>query len=65
MPFSSQQLHGFLGFDGNVEDDVWDFDSLIGAIQPGGSLRSPAPLYTKLDASVADEESQRLGVEAL
>ena len=65
MPFSSQQLHGFLGFDGNIEDGVWDFDSLIGAIHPGGSLRSPAPLYTKLDASVADQESQRLGVEVL
>jgi len=65
MPFSSQQLHGFLGFDGRVEEQNWDFDALIDAIQPGGPLRMPAPLYTKLDTSVADMESQRLGAEAV
>lgn len=65
MPFSAQQLHGFLGFDGTVEEGTWDFDALISAIKPGGRLRSPAPLYTKLDTAVADEESQRLGVETV
>ena len=65
MPFSAQQLHGFLGLDGRIEDDTWDFDALIEAIKPGGPLRNPAPLYTKLDTAVADEESQRLGAEAV
>ena len=65
MPFSAQQLHEFLGFDGRVEEESWDFDALIDAIKPGGPLRSPSPLYTKLDTAVADEESQRLGAEAV
>ncbi|PKB63716.1 MAG: methionine--tRNA ligase [SAR202 cluster bacterium Io17-Chloro-G2] len=65
MPFSAQQLHGFLGFNGRIEEESWDFDALIDAIKPGGPLRSPAPLYVKLDAAVADEESQRLGAEAV
>ena len=65
MPFSAQQLHGFLGFDGRIEEESWDFDALIDAIKPGGPLRSPAPLYTKLDTAVADEEAQRLGAEAV
>ena len=65
MPFSAQQLHGFLGFDGRIEDESWDFDALIDAIKPGGPLRRPAPLYIKLDTEVADEEARRLGAEAV
>ena len=61
LPFSSQQLHGYLGLDGRVEDGTWDFDNAVGAMKSSRPLRSPAPLYTKLDPQVVDEEVQRLG----
>ena len=63
LPFSSQKVHGFLGFDGAVEQERWDFEALAGAIQGGNALRQPAPLYTKLDPQVVELESQRLGNE--
>ena len=64
LPFTSQKLHGFLGFDGEVTDDPWDFDALVGAIKPGGMLRNPSNLYTKLDDAVAEQEAGQLGVSA-
>ena len=64
LPFTSQKLHGFLGFDGDVTDEPWDFDALVGAIKPGGMLRNPSNLYTKLDDDVAEQEASQLGVSA-
>ena len=64
LPFTSQKLHGFLGFDGEVTDEPWDFDALVGAIKPGGMLRNPSNLYTKLDDAVAEQEASQLGVSA-
>ena len=64
LPFTSQKLHGFLGFDGEVTDEPWDFDALVGAIKPGGVLRNPSNLYTKLDDAVAEQEASQLGVSA-
>jgi len=61
LPFSSQRLHEYLGLDGDVSAERWDYDSLIEAVEPGRLLRRPAPLYTKLDPQVAEEEVQRLG----
>jgi methionyl-tRNA synthetase len=61
LPFSSQSLHEFLGFDGRIEDEKWDFNYLVKAIKPGHPLRQPKPLYTKLELQVVDEETQRLG----
>ena len=61
LPFSSQQVHHYLGLDGTVEQEPWDFDQLAGAIKGGASLRPPAPLYTKLDPEIVELESQRLG----
>ena len=63
LPFSAQKLHEFLGFDGRVEGESWDFDHIVDAAQPGSALRMPSPLYTKLDVQVAEDEVQRLGVE--
>ena len=63
LPFSSQKVHEFLGFDGRIEDEEWDVDHVLSSIEAGGALRSPAPLYTKLDPQVVEEEVQRLGVE--
>ena len=64
LPFTSQKLHGFLGFDGDVTDEPWDFDALVGAVKPGGMLRNPSNLYTKLDDDVAEQEASQLGVSA-
>ena len=64
LPFTSQKLHGFLGFDGEITDEPWDFDALVGAIKPGGMLRNPSNLYTKLDDAVAEQEAGQLGVSA-
>ena len=62
MPFSSQKVHEFLGFDGPIEEGAWDFDSIIDGIKPGASLRQPSPLYTKLDPEIIEEEVQKLGL---
>ncbi len=62
LPFSSQKLHEFLGFDGLVASERWDFDHLIHGVAAGKVLRSPSPLYTKLDPKIVEEEVQRLGV---
>ena len=61
MPFSSQKVHEFLGFDGPVAEAPWDFDSLVDGIKAGASLRQPAPLYTKLDPEIIEEEVKKLG----
>ena len=64
LPFSSQKLHELLGYDGRVEDGRWDFDDLMAGIASGKELRSPAPLFTKLEPDVVAQEVNRLGVEA-
>ncbi|MBL8097061.1 MAG: methionine--tRNA ligase [Anaerolineales bacterium] len=82
LPFTSQRLHGFLGYDGRLagEHKVVDYaesaSSHIGltydatgvaarwapsTLQGGHALRAPAPLFKKLEESVAAEERQRLG----
>ena len=57
LPFSSQRLHEFLGFEGSVEADGWQFHSP----SPGQRLLPPEPLFSKLDEELADEETSRLG----
>ena len=64
LPFTSQKLHEFLGFDGDVSSEPWDFDALVAGIKPGAPLRNPSALYTKLDAAVAEQEAEQLGVPA-
>ena len=64
LPFTSQKLHEFLGFDGDITAEPWDFDTLVSAIRPGNALRDPAPLYQKLDDAVAEQEVDQLGVTA-
>ena len=64
MPFSSQKLHEYLGFDDRVEDGQWDFDCVIDGVPAGKALRQPSPLYTKLEPDVVDQEVNRLGVGA-
>jgi methionyl-tRNA synthetase len=57
LPFSSQRLHEYLGFDGKVADFGWKPN----LPEPGQKLLVPQPLFTKLDEKLADEETRRLG----
>jgi len=57
LPFSSQKLHEFLGFKGNVGDDGWQ----LHFPSPGQKLLPPEPLFSKLDEKLVEEETSRLG----
>ena len=57
LPFSSQKVHEFLGFKGNVKDGGWQLSSPL----PGQKLLPPKPLFSKLDEKLAEEETGRLG----
>ncbi len=57
LPFSSQKLHEYLGFDGRIEDIRWE----ILLPQPGQSLRPPQALFTKYDDAIIEKETQKLG----
>jgi len=61
LPFSSQELHNLLGFDGKIEASGWSIQS----VPSGQKLPAPQPLFDKLDESIVDEESSRLGSEKL
>jgi methionyl-tRNA synthetase len=56
LPFSSQKLHEFLGYSGQVQDNGWTF-----SLPPAGQkLLPPQPLFTKLDEKLVEEENNRL-----
>ena len=57
LPFSSERLHAFLGFDGSVKEGGWKTQFL----PPGQRLGEPQPLFVKLDEDIVVEESSRLG----
>ena len=57
LPFSSEKLHQYLGFDGSVETNGWRVQS----VTAGQKLKLPEPLFRKLDDSIIDEETSRLG----
>jgi len=58
LPFSSQKLHEFLGFKGNIEDGGWQLHLPL----PGQRLLPPEPLFSKLDEGLVEEETKRLGL---
>ncbi|MBA7494063.1 Methionine--tRNA ligase [subsurface metagenome] len=58
LPFSSQKLHEFLGFEGDVEGDGWR----LHIPPPGQKLLPPQPLFSKLDEGLVEEETGRLGL---
>lgn len=64
LPFTGQRVNEFLGFDGDVSAQPWDFEAAWNAIEPGAALRNPSALYTKLDPVVAEQEAEQLGVTA-
>jgi methionyl-tRNA synthetase len=47
LPFSSQQLHGYLGFEGSVQDAGWRYLEVVS----GQKMTAPEPLFKKLDAA--------------
>jgi len=57
LPFSSQKVHEYLGFEGKVEDYGWQPT----VPEPGQKLLEPKPLFVKLDKALAEEETSRLG----
>jgi methionyl-tRNA synthetase len=57
LPFSSERLHSFLGFDGSVKEGGWKMQ----ALPPGQVLRQPEPLFVKLDEDIVAKESNLLG----
>jgi methionyl-tRNA synthetase len=57
LPFSSERIHSFLGFDGSVKEAGWKVQFL----PPGQKLRQPQPLFVKLDEDIVAEETSRLG----
>jgi methionyl-tRNA synthetase len=57
LPFSSEKLHYFLGFDGNVEEQGWEIQFL----PPGQKIRQPQPLFVKLDEDIVSQETRQLG----
>ncbi len=57
LPFSSQKLHHYLGFEGTIESGSWKFQ----LPETGQKLPPPQPLFTKLDDSIVDKEMSRLG----
>jgi methionyl-tRNA synthetase len=56
LPFSSERLHSFLGFDGNIRERGWKIEFL----PVGQRLREPQPLFLKLDEDIVSRESSRL-----
>jgi methionyl-tRNA synthetase len=54
LPFSSQQVHEYLGLAGDVSERAWAAERL----EPGTRLGKPEPLFKKID--VASEGGSRL-----
>ena len=63
LPFSSQKVHEFLGFEGNIEDYARKYP-LQPLPLPGQKLLKPQPLFSKLDKGLIEEETNRLGIPA-
>jgi len=57
LPFSSERLHSYLGFDGSVKEQGWNAQF----VPPGQKLRQPEPLFVKLDEDIVAQETSRLG----
>jgi methionyl-tRNA synthetase len=52
LPFTSQQLHGYLGQEGDVAAAGWQ----VHPVPAGTPLREPEPLFKKLEPLVLEEE---------
>ena len=57
LPFTSQKLHNYLGFDGDISAAGWNFQMPLA----GQKLPQPQALFTKLEDKIVEEEMARLG----
>ncbi|MEI6186480.1 MAG: methionine--tRNA ligase, partial [Dehalococcoidia bacterium] len=57
LPFTSQKLHSYLGFEGDIHDAGWALQMPL----PGTALPQPQALIIKLEDSLVGEEMARLG----
>ena len=57
MPFSSQEVHRYLGFPGEIEKTDWKLERP----QAGQPLRKPAPLFAKIDPETVMPEMSGAG----
>ncbi len=57
LPFTSQKLHSYLGFEGDIRDAGWNLQMPL----PGKALPQPQALFIKLEDSIVEEEMTRLG----
>ena len=56
LPFSSQKLHEYLGFEGKIENSKWE----VCIPEPGQKLVEPKALFTKLDDEIIEKETRKL-----
>jgi methionyl-tRNA synthetase len=56
LPFTSQKLHNYLGFEGDIKTSGWNFQMPA----PGQKLPQPQALFTKLEDKIVEEEMDRL-----
>ena len=57
LPFSSQKIHEYLGFTGDLTTERWQlYMPLVGQ-----KLLLPKPLFTKLEDKVVADETERIG----
>ena len=59
LPFSSEKLHKMLGFEGSAQEQGWSWER--DTVRPGQALGEPKPLFLKLDDSIVQEETERIG----
>ncbi len=59
LPFSSETLHKMLGFEGSAQEQGWRWERDM--VRPGQALGEPEPLFVKLDDSIAQKETERIG----
>lgn len=57
LPFASEKLHYYLGFDLDIPNVGWNFQMPVA----GQKLNQPQPLFVKLESRIVDEEMARLG----
>lgn len=57
MPKSSQDIWGFLGYDGSIEDA--GLDAVLEPLAEGQELREPVPVYRKVEIEVPEEEKAK------
>lgn len=60
LPFAMEKLHSMLGLEGTVMSSGWKWE--CSQLQAGHNLGDIQRLFTKLDDSVASEETSRLAV---